>query len=146
MARALIVALAMLWVPSALSSDAIVITRAMLASTVSEIFVHEDSVVVELEIGLEDVSAFANLLPDDLHERLGFDPEPWSERLVRFVQEDFVIREEGDQPLFGYLRTLESRPRIRRDEITGEPLPSGSSRNRTFQLFATIAMGGDDES
>ncbi len=124
MARALIVALAMLWVPSALSSDAIVITRAMLASTVSEIFVHEDSVVVELEIGLEDVSAFANLLPDDLHESLGFDPEPWSERLIRFVQEDFVIREEGDQPLFGYLRTLESRPRIRRDEITGEPLPS----------------------
>ncbi len=124
MARAFIVALAMLWVPAALSSDAIVITRAMLASTVSEIFVHEDSVVVELEIGLEDVSAFANMLPDDLHERLGFDPEPWSERLVRFVQEDFVIREEGDRPLFGYLRTLESRPRIRRDEITGEPLPA----------------------
>ena len=55
MARALIVALAVLWVPSALSSDAIVITRAMLASTVSEIFVHEDSVVVELEIELEDM-------------------------------------------------------------------------------------------
>ncbi len=124
MARAFMVALAMLWVPSALSSDAIVITRAMLASTVSEIFVHEDSVVVELEIGLEDVPAFANLLPDDLHERLGFDPEPWSERLIRFVMEDFVIREKGDRPLFGYLRALQSRPRIRRDEITGEPLPS----------------------
>ena len=124
MARALIVALAILSMPSGLNSDAIVITRAMLASTVSEIFIHDDSVVVELEIGLEDVSAFVNLLPDDLHAELGFDPEPWSERLIRFVREDFVIREGGDQPLFGYLRTLELRQRIRRDEITGEPLPT----------------------
>ena len=124
MARASIVALAILSMPSGLNSDAIVITRAMLASTVSEIFIHDDSVVVELEIGLEDVSAFVNLLPDDLHAELGFDPEPWSERLIRFVREDFVIREGGDQPLFGYLRTLELRQRIRRDEITGEPLPT----------------------
>jgi len=124
MARASIVALAILSMPSGLNSDAIVITRAMLASTVSEIFIHDDSVVVELEIGLEDVSAFVNLLPDDLHAELGFDPEPWSERLIRFVREDFVIREGGDQPLFGYLRTLEVRQRIRRDEITGEPLPT----------------------
>ncbi len=124
MARASIVALAILSMPSGLNSDAIVITRAMLASTVSEIFIHDDSVVVELEIGLEDVSAFVNLLPDDLHAKLGFDPEPWSERLIRFVREDFVIREGGDQPLFGYLRALEVRQRIRRDEITGEPLPT----------------------
>jgi len=124
MARASIVALAILSMPSGLNSDAIVITRAMLASTVSEIFIHDDSVVVELEIGLEDVSAFVNLLPDDLHAELGFDPEPWSERLIRFVREDFVIREGGDQPLFGYLRALEVRQRIRRDEITGEPLPT----------------------
>ncbi len=124
MARASIVALAILSMPSGHNSDAIVITRAMLASTVSEIFIHDDSVVVELEIGLEDVSAFVNLLPDDLHAELGFDPEPWSERLIRFVREDFVIREGGDQPLFGYLRTLELRQRIRRDEITGEPMPT----------------------
>ena len=124
MARASIVALAILSMPSGLNSDAIVITRAMLASTVSEIFIHDDSVVVELEIGLEDVSAFVNLLPDDLHAELGFDPEPWSERLIRFVREDFVIREGGDQPLFGYLRAFELRQRIRRDEITGEPLPT----------------------
>ena len=124
MARASIVALAILSMPSGLNSDAIVITRAMLASTVSEIFIHDDSVVVELEIGLEDVSAFVNLLPDDLLAELGFDPEPWSERLIRFVREDFVIREGGDQPLFGYLRALEVRQRIRRDEITGEPLPT----------------------
>jgi hypothetical protein len=124
MARASIVALAILSMPSGLNSDAIVITRAMLASTVSEIFIHDDSVVVELEIGIKDVSAFVNLLPDDLHAELGFDPEPWSERLIRFVREDFVIREGGDQPLFGFLRALELRQRIRRDEITGEPLPT----------------------
>ena len=134
MARGFVVALATLLAPSALESDAIVVTRAMLASTVSEIFVHEDSVVVELEIGLQDLSAFANLLPDELHERLGFDPEPWSERLVRFVREDFVIRDDRDRPLFGYLRALEARPRIRRDEITGEPLPSDPDSAETVIL------------
>jgi len=104
-------------------SDALVITRAMLASTIAEIFIEEDSVVVELEVGAQDIEAFRNLLPDQLYERMGYEPEPWIDRLQRFVAEDFVVRDERGRPLFGYLREIEPRTRIKRDEVTGEPLP-----------------------
>jgi hypothetical protein len=135
--RVFAIALATALAPSHVASDAIVVTRAMLASTISEIFIHEDSVVVELAVGLQDLPAFANLLPDDLHQRLGLEPEPWADRLVQFVREDFVIRDERDRPLFGYLRALEPRPRIRRDEITGEPLPSDPDSAETV-VFARL--------
>jgi hypothetical protein len=96
----------------------------MLASSIAEVFIREDSVVVELEIGGSDLEAFENLLPDELYERMGNDPEPWADRLVRFVEQDFVIRDQTGQTLFGFLREIEPRSRIRRDEVTGEPLPS----------------------
>jgi hypothetical protein len=95
----------------------------MLASTIAEIFIEEDSVVVELEVGAQDLEAFRNLLPDQLYERLGYEPEPWIDRLQRFVGEDFVVRDERGRALFGYLRSIEPRARIERDEVTGEPLP-----------------------
>jgi len=108
--------------PRALRPDALVIPRAMLASTVSEIFVHPDSVVVELEIGAADVQAFRDLLPDELYERLGYEPEPWIDRLRRFTAEGFTIAAD-DRPADGRLTDLEVRKRTRRDQVTGEPLP-----------------------
>ncbi len=110
-------------VPTALWSDAIVVTRAMLASTVAEVWIEPDSVVVELEIGPQDLQAFRNLLPDELYTRLGYEPEPWIDRLLRFAEEDFVVRVDGGPPTDGRLRSLELRSRVTRDEVTGEPLP-----------------------
>lgn len=108
--------------PAALNSDAIVITRAMLASTISEVFVETDSVVVELEVGVPDFAAFRNLLPDEIYERLGNEPEPWGERLRRFTGENLIVRADGGSPLSGRLVELEVRRRIERDQVTGEPL------------------------
>lgn len=64
--------------PSLLRPDALVITRAMLATTISEIFIRADTVVVELEIGASDAQAFQNLMPDELYEALGNEPAPSS--------------------------------------------------------------------
>jgi hypothetical protein len=132
---------------SSLSSDALVITRAMLASTIAEVFVREDSVVVELEIGAADLEAFRNILPDPLFERLGHEPEPWADRLIRFVDQDFVIRDETGRSLFGFLREIEPRSRITRDEVTGEPLPSDPD-SAELVVFARITYptGGRPES
>ena len=47
-------------------ADAIMLTKAMEASTISEVFIEEKSVRVELEVGMEDVSGLINLLPDGL--------------------------------------------------------------------------------
>ncbi len=51
-------------------ADAIVRTQAMLANTIAEFYIGDERVVVELEIGLEDIAGFRNLLPDELYEKL----------------------------------------------------------------------------
>ncbi|MHC4219641.1 MAG: hypothetical protein ACYSU7_14455 [Planctomycetota bacterium] len=106
------------------SADAIVVTRAMTASTIAEVFVEPDAVRIKLEIGLADLAAFRNLLPDDLYERMGREPEPQADRLARYFREDFVLRPDDGDPLRGEVRQFAARRRIVRDEITGEPLPS----------------------
>ncbi len=106
-----------------LRADAIVVTRAMTASTVAEIFVEPDQVRVELEIGVPDLLGFRHLLPDDLYQRLGLDAEPFEERSPRFFEEGLVIRGSGDPLLRGRIEQVTARRRVRRDEITGEPLP-----------------------
>ncbi len=104
-------------------ADAIVVTRAMSASTVAEIFIDRDTVRVGFEVGLSDISAFRNVLPDKLYERLGNAPEPLEERLSRFFVEDWILRADDGAALLGRVTALSPRQRIRRGEVTGNPLP-----------------------
>jgi hypothetical protein len=121
--RAALVALTTLILPAAASADVVVRNQAMLATTIVEAFVHPDRVTVDLEVGLADLEAFRNLLPDDLYEMLGQAPVPLRERLTRFFREDLVITAGDGEPLPGRVLEIGSRARVRRDEITGEPLP-----------------------
>jgi hypothetical protein len=105
-------------------ADAIIVTKAMTATTVVEIFIEESTIRVELEMGVPDLDAFHNLLPDELRQRIGKQPEPLADRLGRFFTEDFVIRADGGPPLPGRVTDFEARRRVPRDEITGEPLPA----------------------
>jgi hypothetical protein len=104
-----------LWTHSA-SGDAIVRTQAMSATTIAEYFVERDQ--IRLELGLDDLDGFRNLVPDPIYERLGH-----PERLEEFFGHDLVIRMDEGEPLYGRIVSMGPRPRIRRDEITGEPLP-----------------------
>lgn len=113
------------------SADAIIITQAMKASTVAEIFIGESSVRVELEIGGPDLEGFRHLMPDAVYERLGHEPEPWASRLARFFAEDLSFRVDGGAPLPGRLLEIEPRPRVTRDEITGEPLAAAEGETET---------------
>ena len=117
-----IVALACL--PAVARADAIIVTKAMTASTIAEIFIAEGSIRVELEIGGSDLRGFRNLMPDGLYERLGYEPRPLRERLGKFFGEDLVFRVEGGRPFPGRVLAVELRKRVPRDEITGEPLPT----------------------
>jgi hypothetical protein len=94
----------------------------MTATTIAEIFITSDSIHVDLEVGVQDLNGFRNIMPDPIFERLGNDPEPLSQRLERFFTEDWVIRADGAL-LPGRVLNILPRPRVRRDEITGEPLP-----------------------
>jgi len=103
-------------------ADAIVVTKAMTATTVVEISIEESKIHVEMEIGIPDLLAFGNLLPDEIRTGIGLEAEPLSDRLARFFGEDFVIRANGGLALPGRVTHIEARRRVPRDELTGEPL------------------------
>jgi hypothetical protein len=109
--------------PQTALGDAIMVSKAMTASTVAEIFVEANGIRVEMEVGVADLEAFANLLPDAVWEDLGKEPRPLAERIEAFLEKDWVISHEDGQALSGRLVQMVPRKRIRRDEITGEPLP-----------------------
>jgi len=120
------------------SADVIVVSRAMKATTIAEIFIESDVIHVEMEIGVSDLDGFRNLMPDEIHERLGHEPVPLQQRLVTFCGEDLVIRADGGAPIAGEIVELLPRTRIRRDEITGEPLPV-DEENAELVVFARLA-------
>ncbi|MFW2404498.1 MAG: hypothetical protein ACN4GT_07010 [Gammaproteobacteria bacterium] len=111
-------------------ADAIVRTQAMFASTIAEIYVDE-GVVVDLEIGVADLPAFRNLLPDTIYVDMGYEPEPLRERLARFFAQDLVIAPDGGQSLYGRVTGIGPETRIRRDPITGEPIEVEEGQEET---------------
>lgn len=111
--------------PMAAAGDAIIRTQAMFASTIAELYVEKTSVRLEMEIGLADIGAFRSLLPDDIHQQLGFDAAPMSARVARFLDSEFVIFADGEL-LDGELLRIGPAERVRRDDITGEPLPAAA--------------------
>jgi hypothetical protein len=129
--------------PTGAPGDAIIRTQAMLASTIAELFVEESRVYVELEIGLSDLEAFHNLLPDEIYEKLGNPPLPLGERLPRFFGEDLAIAGDDGEPLPGRILDIRPRPRVRRDEVTGEPL--AQIQEEELVIFARLeyALSGE---
>jgi len=112
-----------LLIPAPALPDAIIITKAMTASTIAEVFIGEERILAEFEIGGRDLEGFRNLMPDEVYQRMGHEPRPWIERLTEFFRQDLVIRADGGPPLPGRLVEIEPRERVARDEITGDPLP-----------------------
>lgn len=79
------------WPMTALT-DAIMVSQAMFASTIAEYFVEEDHVQVDLEIGVNDLASFRNLLPDAIYQELGYQPEALDQRLKLFFERDLAIQ------------------------------------------------------
>ena len=109
----------------------------MFASTIAEYHVGDGRIRLELEIGLGDLQGFRNLLPDELYENLGHPPRPLAGRLSEFYTRDLVIRSDQGEPLIGRVIEIGSRPRIARDEISGEPLPAAGG-DPELVVYATI--------
>jgi hypothetical protein len=114
-----------------LRADAIVQSKAMFSTTIAEIFISENVIVVDFEVGLNDLPAFANLLPDDIYERLGNAPLALDQRRPLFFAEDFMLLLKSGQKLAGEIIEIGPRERVRRDAITGEPLPSDEDAEET---------------
>jgi hypothetical protein len=110
--------LALILFSSSGAADAIVRTQAMLATTIAEIYIEEDAVRLNLEIGLNDLGPFRNLLPDDVYIKMGYDESPFRERLQNFLGDQFLVIADG-QSLRGKLTHIGPADRIRRDDMTG---------------------------
>ena len=108
--------------PPALQADAIITSQAMRATNIAEIFVDDQAVRVELEIGLADIETFSNLLPDEIFEEITGQSSPLEQRLQAFFTEDLVISTGVDKIIPGYVISMGPRDRVRRDNVTGEPL------------------------
>jgi len=130
---------------TAVRADAIIRVRAMTASTIAEYFIDERGTRVALEIGASDLPAFRNLLPDGLHQKLGFEPRPLEDRLPEFFARDLRVASPEGLPLPGRVMLMELRDRVRRDEITGEALPSGDDPEPVVfvELFYSFATRPD---
>ena len=108
--------------PGSTQGDAIVVTKAMQASTIAEIYITKSSVRIELEIGATDLPVFANILPDKVYSALNIGKIPFAERSRQFFRDGLVVYDESGTPLTGQIKTVSARKRIARDDITGSPL------------------------
>jgi hypothetical protein len=132
------IAVVMMLCAASASGDAIMRTQAMSATTIAEYFIERDQIRVELEIGLDDLDAFRNLVPDEIYEKLGHESRPFAERLEDFFAHDLVIQAEGGGPLSGRIVSMGPRLRIRRDDISGESLPPLDGVEPEMVIEATI--------
>jgi len=76
--------------PAMVRADAIVVPQAMFASTIVEYFVEDDHVRVELEIGMQDLQAFRNILPESIYAKLGNPTASVEDRLELFFGRDLA--------------------------------------------------------
>jgi hypothetical protein len=115
--------LALLVLPLTASADAIMRSTAMFADTIAEYYVEDDHVRLELEIGEPDIMSFRNILPDSVFQQLDLGEEPFEDRLRQFIGSDLAILQDGE-PLPGFIRDMGPATRPKRDEVTGEELPT----------------------
>ncbi len=123
-------------------ADAIIRSQAMFADTIAEYYVEDDHVRLELEIGLNDVVSFRNLLPESLYQRLDYGDTPLKERLSKFVSKDMPVI-VGGRKLAGRVTNIGPATRPLRDAITGEELPTPEDE-ATVVIRATIVFPLDE--
>ena len=123
-------------------ADALIVSQAMFASTIAEYFVEKDHVRVELEIGMNDLDAFRNLLPDAIFLEMGYEPEPINERLKLFFERDLAIYSNG-APLKGHIVSMGPETRVKRDPVTGESMPEDGTEPEVV-IAATLMYPFDE--
>ena len=108
---------------TAASADAVIVTRAMKASTIMEAFVELEVVRVELEIGKKDEPAFTKMI----------EAATSAKELPTGLPPTAELTLSGDgKRLRGDIVRWTRRKRIVRDEITGEPVGASEADEVLF--------------
>lgn len=109
--------------PGEAFADAVVVTRAMAASTIMEAFVDSDAIVVELEIEEQESSNFPALVGAATSGK-GLPVSIPSGAELSFVADGKRLR--------GTIERVEHRKKLKRDEVSGEPLPTSGAEEALF--------------
>ncbi|MHC5068113.1 MAG: hypothetical protein ACYTF0_05955 [Planctomycetota bacterium] len=119
MLRTLLCSLLLLW-PITLVADATSLSRAMEAPVIALITVNDDGVTVELEISIDELPLFADLLPDDLYGKLNNgDTKPWAARLNDFGTNALRFDADGIM-LVPTVQRFNAGHRAARNQVTGQ--------------------------
>jgi len=105
------------------SADALIVNQSMLASTIIEFYIDDKGVTAELEIGLESLPVFKNLLPDEVYQQLGFGNEVSLLRQRAFFSKQLALLGAGNKPLAGEVLAIGPSRKVLRDRFNGTPLP-----------------------
>lgn len=123
--------------PAGIYADAIMVSRAMFASTIAEYFVEDEQVRVELEIGMADLQSFRNILPESIYTQLGHPPVSLDDRLELLLGRDLAIYNDGS-PMKGAVVKMGPGTRIKRDAVTGLPLTEDSEEPEVVVLVTLV--------
>jgi hypothetical protein len=105
------------------SADALMINKAMQASSIAEFYIDEQGVTVKLEIGANSLEDFKSLFPDQIYQEMGFGELKLADRLNHFFSEELVLMDKTGQKLTGRLLAMAPSTKVLRNPINGTPLP-----------------------
>ena len=126
LSKSVLLAFVVALLPGTALADAVVVTRAMTASTIMEAFIEEDAIVVELEIGSDELGRF----PSIVEASAGAQDRP----AALPAASELIFLADGAR-LRGTIESAERRKKVERDEVSGEPLPSSKTEEVLFVVL-----------
>jgi len=103
--------------PSPAAADLVNLSGAENAPNIAEIYIHTDHVRIELEVFVNDLAIFKELIPDDFVKDMNIQRPPLAERLERFSLNGFQIIDDKGHRLQAQVRMAEPRFRKERPSL-----------------------------
>ncbi len=123
-------------------ADWINLSGAQSAANIAEIYVEEDHVRLVLEVYVNDIDKFIDLLPDEWLQQSKVKPPPMQERMRRFSTDGFQVIIGDQQRLMAEMKLVE--PRLRKDRpnpfagainpYTRQPIPGPPEDKRVLYV------------
>lgn len=108
---------------SGLFADALMVNQSAQASSIIEFYIDDNGVRAELEIDLNSLADFKNLLPDQVYQELGYGNEAFAEREKQFFSQQLALIGADKKTLDGEVLAIGPSRKVLRDIISGSILP-----------------------
>jgi len=123
-------------------ADWINLSGAQNAPNIAEIHINEDHVKIELEVFVNDIKTFEQLIPDEFFAGINIKRAPLEERMQQFSNEGLEIVADKDAKLKATLKLAEPRLRKERPSLipwkinpyTGQPIPGPPEDKRVLYV------------